>query len=165
MLLEALGYDDADSGFPGAGTPEELIRSDIGEAKAVTCARSGTVNRWPPARRRWSRPPTRRCRAWWSWPPGAIAATRCSPWRRGGPWKAEIEEFGTGQFDAELRALVHHLYCALGGVVRGVFQQRFASAVAALVQAKQNAHREFDSCGSHAERGSAFEVLPEGFQR
>ncbi len=34
VLLEALGRDDAESGFPGAGTPEELISSDIGEAKA-----------------------------------------------------------------------------------------------------------------------------------
>ncbi|MGH8938782.1 MAG: hypothetical protein ACRDV2_05465, partial [Actinomycetes bacterium] len=34
MLLEALGHDDAESGFPGAGTPEELIHGDIDEAKA-----------------------------------------------------------------------------------------------------------------------------------
>lgn len=34
VLLEAIGRDDAESGFPGAGTPEELIRSDIGQAKA-----------------------------------------------------------------------------------------------------------------------------------
>ncbi len=33
-LLESIGRDDAESGFPGAGTPEELISSDIGEAKA-----------------------------------------------------------------------------------------------------------------------------------
>jgi len=33
VLLEAIGRDDAERGFPGAGTPEELIRSDLGEAK------------------------------------------------------------------------------------------------------------------------------------
>ncbi len=32
-LLEALGGEYDEGGFPGAGTPEELLRSDIGEAK------------------------------------------------------------------------------------------------------------------------------------
>ncbi|MGH3981086.1 MAG: hypothetical protein ACRDRZ_19165, partial [Pseudonocardiaceae bacterium] len=33
VLLDAIGRDDSESGFPGAGTPEELISGDVGEAK------------------------------------------------------------------------------------------------------------------------------------
>ena len=73
MLLEAIGRDDAESGFPGADAPEELIRAISARPRPVTCARSGRASRRPPARPRW-------------WPPTRSATSPVAPaWPRSMP--------------------------------------------------------------------------------
>lgn len=80
------------------------------------------------------------------------------------PFGQGVAEIGPWQFDAELGALAHHVGCAFGGIVRGVLQQRFRGAVAALVETEQDARGEFGGGRLDAQFGAALEVVQERFQ-